>query len=222
MLDHSKFLEFFDPLKIGGTVHILGCGATGSHIAMDMARIGVRRVCLYDFDIVNVHNIANQIFQRQHVGTNKALACAGEMKLINDDIDIRVFERGYTSQPLSGYVFLCMDNIDTTRTVVESNRGNTNIRAVFNTRMDLTSAQLYAADWMNSSAIDKLLKTMQFTQEEVKAERPVSACGTTLSIISTVKMITACATSNFINFINTGELKKFLVVDTFGFNFLVK
>lgn len=57
------------------TVHIIGCGATGSHLALLLAKTGLV-LHVYDYDEVEEHNIGNQIFTKQYVGLNKATAVA--------------------------------------------------------------------------------------------------------------------------------------------------
>jgi hypothetical protein len=54
---------------------------------------------------------------------------------------------------------------------------------------------------------------MQFSHEEAKAETPVSACGTDLNVITTVRTICSLGLSNFINLVKKNELKKMILVD---------
>jgi hypothetical protein len=59
---------------------------------------------------------------------------------------------------------------------------------------------------------------MDFTQEEADKETPVSACGTTLSVIPTIKTITALGVSNFINYVKGSKLRSTILVDAFDFD----
>ena len=109
----SKSIEFFNPTKVKERVHIIGCGAAGSTIAELLARAGLSKVTLYDFDKVEPHNIANQMFKDSDIGRNKAEAVKDMMVDINPDANgIEVVREGYTNQRLSGYIFLMVDNID--------------------------------------------------------------------------------------------------------------
>ena len=58
---------------------------------------------------------------------------------------------------------------------------------------------------------------MNFTQEEAEAATPVSACGSTLSVIPTIKVITSLGVANFINFVKGQPLKKMILIDAFDF-----
>ena len=215
----NKHSAYFNPVSdVTKPVHIIGCGAIGSHLAELLARLGVDNIHLYDFDTVEQKNIANQMFTEEDVGRMKATAVANMCENINPAIKIEIHEgRADKNTRLSGYVFLAVDNIDVRREIVEANQYNRTILAMFDFRMRLTDAQHYAADWSNRDMIQNLLNTMQFTTEEAKAETPVNACGGTLSIIPTIKVITSLGISNFINFIKKNEIKKLILIDAFDY-----
>ena len=66
-MDLTKSIEYFDPVKVRGKCHIIGCGSVGSTVAENLARLGVTNFVLYDFDIVEPHNLANQMFVQSDV-----------------------------------------------------------------------------------------------------------------------------------------------------------
>ena len=68
------------------TVTIVGCGATGSHVAEYLAPFGFKLI-LYDGDTVEVHNIGNQAFSPDNVGENKAIALANHLTTKFDYVD---------------------------------------------------------------------------------------------------------------------------------------
>ena len=103
-----------------------------------------------------------------------------------------------------------VNDIELRYNIAKNNELNPNIKAMFDTRMRLTDAQHYAA---KKGEFENLLKTMQFTHEEAKAETPVSACGTDLNVITTVRTICSLGLSNFINLIKKDTLKKMILVD---------
>lgn len=215
----SKSYEFFKPEMTNGRVHIIGCGAIGSTVAENLARFGVTKITLYDFDFVEPHNIANQMFTSEDIGKPKVQAVAEFMTKINPDIvdDLRVVETGYTGQRLSGYVFLCVDNIDLRRKIAEACKDNPYVKAMFDFRMRLTDAQHYAADWKDRKMVEAFLNSMAFSHEEAKEETPVSACNITLSVCTTVRSIVAAGVSNFVNFVKGQGIKKMILCDSFGF-----
>ena len=218
MLDTSKFYDFFQPEKCVGRIHIIGCGSVGSTIAELMARLDLTNFVLYDFDIVEPHNIANQIFGAAAIGKQKTEALRDILAYINPDLgNARIEASGYTGQSLDGYVFLCVDNIELRHSIASACRMNPNIKAMFDVRTRLTDAQHYAARWDSMKEVKSFIASMDFTQAEADANTPVSACNTALSVAPTVRMICNCAVANFMNYITTGQLKTFIPVDAFKF-----
>lgn len=216
MINIQKHMDFFDPTILENNVHIIGCGAIGSHLAEQLARLGVNNVHLWDFDTVSAHNIANQNFKDSDIGTPKVEALEKIMVEINPSVDVVLHKEGWKKgSRLSGYVFLSVDNIDIRREIIEDNISNQYIKAYCDIRMGLTDSQIYFAT--NNNQIQELLKTMNFSHEEAKENVPVSACGMTLSVIPTIKMATAIAISNWINFVKEQEYYNFIMTDAFHF-----
>lgn len=197
-MDISKFNEWFEPSKCRNTIHIIGCGASGSAIAELLVRMGLTKFVLYDFDIVEAHNIANQMFSNDDINKPKTEALAAIMRRINPDVEIRT-EGKYENQMLEGYVFLAIDSIEVTRKIVEDNMYNLNIIAMFNTRLSLLDAQSYAARWDSYTEKESFLASMNFTDEEARANTPVSACQMELGVAPTVRLICTLTVANFIN-----------------------
>ena len=214
----AKSYDFFKPEMCRERLHIIGCGAIGSTVAENLARFGLTKITLYDFDTVEAHNIANQMFTQEDIGKPKVVAVAEYLKKINPEIeaDIKLVEKGYTGQRLSGYVFLCVDNIDLRREIATACKDNPFVKAMFDFRMRLTDAQHYAAAWSDKKMVESFLKSMAFSHEEAKEATPVSACNITLSVVPTVRMIVALGVSNFINFVKDGIIRKLILVDAFG------
>lgn len=214
-MDLSKHREFFNPDKFNDDIHIIGCGAVGSTIAEQLARLGIKEIHLYDFDTVSTYNITNQMFFEQQIGQTKVEALTGLLKLINSDIVVIRHPEGWKpGTPLAGYVFLAVDNIDTRNEIVKDNLYNPNIKAMFDTRMRLTDAQHFAAKWTTEGKIF-LQNTMNFTREEAAKSTPVSACGTTLSVTPTVRIICSLAVANLINVILNKPITKTILIDAF-------
>lgn len=221
MMDLAKSYEFFQPEKCQDTIHIIGCGSVGATVAECLARFGLKKFKLYDFDVVERHNIANQIFTEEDVGKLKTECTLEIIKRINPDCEesTKLFNEGYNGQKLNGYVFLCVDNIDLRREIVKKNVSNPYIKGMFDFRTRLVDAQHYAAAWDDPEMVKIFLSSMQFTHEEAKAETPVSACGIDLSVTPTVRIISYLGVINFINFVKDGAaaLKKMVLASPFTF-----
>lgn len=219
MMDLSKSYEFFKPEMLKSRVHIIGCGSVGSTVAENLVRFGITNITLYDFDRVEAHNLANQMFRTPDIGRLKTEALADMLCEINPDCSEKLVLQndGWNGQRLSGYVFLCVDNIDLRRQVATKFKGSEYIRAMFDFRTRLTDAQHYAADWSDPRMVDNFINSMAFSHEEAKEATPVSACNVELSVAPTVRVVVAYGVSNFINFVKDGAIRKMILVDAFNF-----
>lgn len=220
-MDLSKSYDFFQPEKDTARIHIVGCGSVGSTLAENLARCGVTKMTLWDFDTVEAHNIVNQMFRQQDVGKPKVEALKDILMDINPEIkdDVELKPKGWEGRLMSGYIFLCVDNIELRRTIVEKHMDSPYVKAVFDFRTLLESAQHYAADWSDYKMKQDLLKSMQFSHEEAAEETPVSACGVTLGVATTVRLICAFGVNNYINFVKGNGIKKLIMID--GFHFML-
>ena len=200
-MDLSKVQEYFNYSAIGTTVNIIGCGAIGSTLCEQLARIGVTDFRLYDFDFVDSHNISNQNFFARDIGRNKAEVCKELIEAINNDATVTIYTEGlqepYTI-PEGGLVCLCVDNIELRRKIMEANKYNPNITAFADFRMRLTDAQHYLAAKKDPDKVEQLYKSMQFSHEDATADTPKSACGVELSVRYTVETIVAYGIANIV------------------------
>lgn len=214
----AKSYDFFKPEDCRDRIHIIGCGSVGSVVAENLVRFGLTKITLYDFDIVESKNIANQMFTGEDVGRPKVEALADMLVKINPEVaaDLRIEPKGYVNQKLSGYVFLCVDNIDLRREIATAYKGNPFVKGMFDFRTRLEDAQHYAADWRDPKMVQAFLNSMAFTHEEAAEATPVSACNVTLSVAPTIRIIVAHGVANFINFVKGRGIKKMIMSDAFA------
>ena len=162
-MDLSKSYEYFQPEKVDARINIVGCGSVGATLAENLVRLGITNLALWDMDVVNPHNLANQIFRQQDIGRPKVEALADILFEINPEIkdDLKLYGKGWSGQQLSGYVFLCVDNIELRRQIVEKHFDNPYVKAMLDFRTLLESAQHYAADWSDYKMKKDLLNSMK-------------------------------------------------------------
>ena len=197
--------------------NIIGCGAIGSNVAENIIRLGYTNITLYDFDTVSPHNITNQNFTSDDINKNKTECLKEYLLKINPEAEITTKGK-YIDQNLSGVVILAVDNIETRKSIVEKNVGNPYIKYWLDFRMGLTEAQSFFV-FNTPNEIEWLLKTMDFSHEEATENTPVSPCGTTLNVVTTVKTICALGTQNLINAELSKPTYNLLLINLDNFNF---
>jgi sulfur carrier protein ThiS adenylyltransferase len=70
------------------TIGIAGAGGLGSNCAVALARVGVGKLIISDFDIVNESNLNRQYFFRDQLGVKKVTALKENIERINPEIEI--------------------------------------------------------------------------------------------------------------------------------------
>ena len=204
----TKLGDFFKPEEFHDAVHIVGCGSVGSTLAEHLARYGIQRFVLYDFDKVESKNIHNQIFFQHSVGLPKTHEVEKLIKDVNQEAQVKKFDNGWTGQNMTGYVFLCVDSIEIRKQIVAQLKGNMLVKGVFDVRTGMKDAQSYATDWHDQKAVANLIRSMDFTSADVQTV--TSACGTELNVVTTIRLICDLTVSNFINFVNHGTYHKYM------------
>ena len=71
-------------------IGIAGLGGLGSHIAVFLARAGVKHLHLVDFDRVDKSNLERQHYFLRHLGQYKTKALAEQILQINPQLDLRL------------------------------------------------------------------------------------------------------------------------------------
>ncbi|MDP2933961.1 MAG: ThiF family adenylyltransferase, partial [bacterium] len=70
------------------TVGIAGLGGLGSNVAVSLARIGVGKIVIADFDLVEPSNLNRQQYFVEQLGTNKVAGLTENLMRINPYIKI--------------------------------------------------------------------------------------------------------------------------------------
>jgi molybdopterin-synthase adenylyltransferase len=94
------------------TATVIGVGAIGRHVALQLAAIGTRRLELVDFDRVEMSNVTTQGYLAADVGQFKVDSTRRAVELIDPTIAVRtVPDRFRAKQPVGEAVFCCVDSI---------------------------------------------------------------------------------------------------------------
>lgn len=80
-------------------VLILGCGGIGTHMAWHMAALGISKLTLVDFDIVEKSNFNRQLlFDNADIGRDKAEVLKEKLAAVNSDIVIETINKRIGSE----------------------------------------------------------------------------------------------------------------------------
>ena len=114
--------DLIPPEKMRDTkVTVVGVGAGGRQVALQLAAIGVPKIQLIDFDVVNVENLASQGYFESDLGRPKVDATADVCRMINPAIEINTANKKFLSlQFTGGVLFCCVDKIETRKAIFNS------------------------------------------------------------------------------------------------------
>jgi sulfur carrier protein ThiS adenylyltransferase len=91
---------------------VIGVGAIGRQVALQLAAIGVRRLQLVDFDVVDVTNVTTQGYRLADVDRAKVDATRDDLFALDPTLDVRAVSDRYRPRMHVGdAVFCCVDSI---------------------------------------------------------------------------------------------------------------
>lgn len=203
-----------EELYQGGTnndvVSIIGVGATGSWVGLLLAKLGVKNIILFDNDIIELHNVPNQLYSKSDIDKFKVNMCKKYMKELgamcshidnyNMEVDDNVME---DIIPDSTATFCLVDSMAVRKELFEaamkaSTRGAHHYW--IETRMGLTGYRIYLIDLSDDYQVAEYRKTL-YNDEEAE----VSACGHSQSIVSTAMQCASHAVGLWLAKLNNAE-----------------
>lgn len=190
MININRHSEIFEP-NDDFVIHIIGCGAVGSYIAQALVRVGFKTFVLWDNDVLESHNIANQAYFTTQLGLSKTEALHDILKNINPSVKIYLkgfFDEKASFNGFSKQIVLCLvDSPDARKLIFDKAKYNNKVKLFIETRMGLYNYLVYAINPMIENQVTKYLEslTVQF------APREVSSCGSPLALPFMPSAITA-------------------------------
>ncbi|HEV3146955.1 MAG TPA: ThiF family adenylyltransferase [Gemmataceae bacterium] len=150
---------------------VIGVGAVGRQVALQLAAIGMPKIHLFDDDTVQVENLAPQGYWPADLNSSKAEVTADLCRRIHPEIEVVAvaerFKRSTARALPSGRrlaVFLCVDSIQTRRLVWEA--VSAHVAFLVDGRMSAEVLRVLATD---NPAMDANYSTTLFQPEQAYA-----------------------------------------------------
>jgi sulfur carrier protein ThiS adenylyltransferase len=91
---------------------VIGVGAIGRQVALQLAAIGASRIQLVDFDTVDRTNLTTQGYFAEEIGQQKVIATEAAIHRLDPGIQVETIPDRYRAkQPIGEAVFCCVDSI---------------------------------------------------------------------------------------------------------------
>lgn len=198
-LNTSRHQEVFSADVFGDRrIDVIGAGASGSRVVLSLAKLGLQNIHVWDFDVVEAHNVPNQAYGIKDVGAKKVSALAA-LVLAQTGITITPHdERVDGSQTLADVVFLLTDTMSSRKQIWDKAiKYKKRTALMIETRMGSDQGRIYSINPIRPAEVRGWEATLC---DDGLAE--VSACGTTISVGPTAEIISGLAVWQLIRWLS--------------------
>lgn len=175
--DYRKQMELIEVERFNKRINVIGCGALGSWLIFFLLKMGFKNIHIYDFDVIEEHNIPNQLFKENQIKKNKTSAVDEIYKeFFTEDEDrlkihnIKVTDENASS--ISGITFCCVDSMMGRKNIYESCYKYGQAELWIEGRIGIFGGYIYTLNKKDSLLYEEYEKTL-YADEEAE----VSACG---------------------------------------------
>ncbi len=191
--DISRHLLHFNPQLFKGRIDIIGVGAVGSKIAMEVAKLGLKDIHVWDGDEVEAHNLPNQAFYLADIGKPKVQAIAEHIKMATGTVVTQHNEFIEGSVPLGRVVFLGVDTMEHRKKIFENCLKNKfATEQVIEVRMGVEELRVYGFNPNRRNEINDWVDTLVEDSKTVE-----SACSAKTTVGATASLTAAFAVTRF-------------------------
>ena len=149
-------------------VSVVGVGAIGSHVVECLAKMGVNKFKIWDFDEVDTHNLPNQGFGLPDLGRPKVEALKERIEIATG-AEIEAFNEAANIDTDFGTRILvaAADKMSVRKELFENAKASPDVELFLDTRMGALVAFTYLVDMSDPQSIAAYEGTM-FTDEEAE------------------------------------------------------
>ena len=199
-MDFSRHILHFNPQLFKDRIDVIGAGAVGSKIALELAKLGITTpIHVWDGDVVEAHNLPNQAFYLEDIGKPKVEAIAEHVLLATGTV--LHTHKQFLTEPtrLGRVVFLAVDTMEHRKKIFEASLKNKfSTEFVIETRMGIEELRIYG---FNPNVRDDIINWENTLVDDVKTVE--SACGAKTTVGATASITAAMAVTRFISWANS-------------------
>jgi len=163
-MNYLRQIDILNPNEILYPVTLIGCGGIGSPTALNLAKVGCKNIVLVDPDIVEEHNLPNQLFRFSDVEKKKTEALR-DLLLDFSDCDVKLIPEFFKDQELSGVVISGLDTMSARQDVWSKVKFNLEVPLYIDGRIGAEIVQVFT---IRPSQIEdiELYESHLFSDEE--------------------------------------------------------
>jgi molybdopterin/thiamine biosynthesis adenylyltransferase len=168
IIDYSNQRDFYDPVSGLGNISVIGAGGIGSPTCMGLARMGIPKITIYDYDKVEPHNIPTQHYRIDDVGEFKVDAISKQIKTIGFS-EVRSQNKTITSNDvlLGDIVISAVDSMESRKNVFEAAKRSPSVKHLIDARLGGELIMCICIDIRDSEQVEWYLSDeMMFDDSE--------------------------------------------------------
>jgi sulfur carrier protein ThiS adenylyltransferase len=169
------------------TLHIAGCGAIGSHVALFAAKMGWTNFDLWDADLVESHNLPNQTFGLGDIGKPKVEALAKVLTDFNPEIKVTIHKEFLTKEHkdlIRGPFIIATDSMKSRSEFTEIFQYNTNIPWVLEARLGFDYGEIHVIKPLDFKYINAWNDSLKDDSEVPEGPCNLRICTTLVAAVS--------------------------------------
>lgn len=136
-------LDICPPDKLAFPITVIGAGAIGSAVVVTLVKMGCSNITVFDADVLNDHNVPNQMALVEYIGSPKVDALAHLVELLCDT-QIKPLCTNYNGQRLEGVVISAVDSMTARQMIWKAVKMRRQIDLFIDARMGAELLRLYA------------------------------------------------------------------------------
>ena len=208
--DYSKQESLIKTVDQKGRINIIGAGACGSWVAFILLKMGFKDIHVYDFDLIEEHNIPNQLYKESQIGQLKVRALMNIYEeFFNDDKDRLVIHTEPITEENAGMlrdvVINCVDTMSARKYIYERAYKYGRANVLIEDRLSIYGGYIYMLSKEGDVKEDKYEQT--FYEDE---DAEVSACGVSQTALPAAINVASIIVMQLISYY-TGESFKYSI-----------
>lgn len=171
-IDYTRGRDWFDPTEVDTRVTVIGAGGIGSSTVLFLSKLGISEITLYDDDLVEAHNLPNQLFPLGKLGFSKVDALAevartfGVSKLITKQQRWSAEDR---EEKLRGLVISGVDSMEARKEIWKGIKGNFLVPRYWDARLGGEKVVIYSVNPRSQRECELYEKTL-YSDEEAQPD----------------------------------------------------
>lgn len=157
-------IDDYDYLKIA----IIGLGSIGSFLALALSKLGFKNLMLIDDDLVEIHNVATQLYNSHQIGLYKTQALKESLEKSENNIIAFGEKVKPTSKIAADVVFFCVDSLKQrkvlAKSVLDSHETYNPPKLIIDGRMHRLLFRVYTIDISNQKLLNHYIKSLLVTE----------------------------------------------------------